>query len=154
MRVLADPDRLAQIVGILVGNASKFTPPSGELRVSAAVRDDAVEIVVADTGPGIEPGMQPQLFDLFDRDPDAGGDAPQGLGTGLAIDYALFVISRFREELALLPEDDPHASAKAMRELGYQPRPVRLGIREALRWFQEEGMLPRDRPLTPRGVVG
>ena len=85
LRVLADPDRLAQIVGILVGNASKFTPPSGELRVSAAVRDDAVEIVVADSGPGIEPSMQPQLFDLFDRDPDADGDAPQGLGTGLAI---------------------------------------------------------------------
>ena len=37
------------------------------------------------------------------------------LGTGLAIDYALFVISRFREELAQLPEDDPKASAKAMR---------------------------------------
>ena len=37
------------------------------------------------------------------------------LGMGLAIDYALFIISRFREELALLPEDDPEASAKAMR---------------------------------------
>ena len=37
------------------------------------------------------------------------------LGTGLAIDYALFVISRFREELAQLPEDDPKASSKAMR---------------------------------------
>ena len=37
------------------------------------------------------------------------------LGTGLAIDYALFVVSRFREELARLPEDDPEASAKAIR---------------------------------------
>ncbi|MCW2797821.1 MMPL family transporter [Nocardioides sp.] len=37
------------------------------------------------------------------------------LGIGLAIDYALFVISRFREELALLPADDPDASAKAIR---------------------------------------
>ena len=37
------------------------------------------------------------------------------LGTGLAIDYALFVISRFREELARLPEDDPQAAAKAIR---------------------------------------
>ena len=56
--------------------------------------------------------------------------------------------------LQALPLPAYHSSAKAMRELGYQPRPVRLGIREALRWFQEEGMLPRDRPLTPRGVVG
>jgi RND superfamily putative drug exporter len=37
------------------------------------------------------------------------------LGTGLAIDYALFVVSRFREELARLPEDDPTASAQAIR---------------------------------------
>ena len=37
------------------------------------------------------------------------------LGTGLAIDYALFVISRFREELAKLPDDDPEAAAKAIR---------------------------------------
>ncbi|MGH3413779.1 MAG: MMPL family transporter [Marmoricola sp.] len=37
------------------------------------------------------------------------------LGMGLAIDYALFMISRFREELARLPVDDPHASASAIR---------------------------------------
>jgi RND superfamily putative drug exporter len=37
------------------------------------------------------------------------------LGIGLAIDYALFVVSRFREELALLPEDDPDAAAKAVQ---------------------------------------
>ena len=37
------------------------------------------------------------------------------LGIGLAIDYALFVISRFREELALLPDDDPDAVATAIR---------------------------------------
>ena len=36
------------------------------------------------------------------------------LGMGLAIDYALFMISRFREELARLPMDDPDASAKAI----------------------------------------
>jgi RND superfamily putative drug exporter len=37
------------------------------------------------------------------------------LGIGLAIDYALFVISRFREELALLPADDPEAVSTAIR---------------------------------------
>ena len=37
------------------------------------------------------------------------------LGIGLAIDYALFVISRFREELALLPLDDPDAASTAIR---------------------------------------
>jgi len=45
------------------------------------------------------------------------------------------------------------SSALAQRTLGYRPRPVRHGIRDALRWYQEQGLLPRDRPLTPRGVL-
>ena len=45
------------------------------------------------------------------------------------------------------------SSVKAQRMLGYRPRPVRRGIREALRWYQEQGLLSRERPLTPRGVV-
>ena len=45
------------------------------------------------------------------------------------------------------------SSGKAERALGYQPRPLRRGIREALRWYQEQGLLRRDHPLTPRGVV-
>lgn len=45
------------------------------------------------------------------------------------------------------------SSQKAQRELGYQPGPVRKGIREGYRWFQEEGILPRDRPLSPHGAI-
>ena len=45
------------------------------------------------------------------------------------------------------------STAKAQRMLGYRPRPVRRGIREALRWYQEQGLLSPERPLTPRGVV-
>ncbi len=42
-----------------------------------------------------------------------------------------------------------YSSRKAQLQLGYRPRPVRLGIREAYRWFQEERYLARDRPLSP-----
>ena len=45
------------------------------------------------------------------------------------------------------------SSSLAQRTLGYRPRPVRRGIRDALRWYQEQQLLPRDRPLTPRGVL-
>ncbi|MDY7225371.1 NAD-dependent epimerase/dehydratase family protein [Hyalangium rubrum] len=41
------------------------------------------------------------------------------------------------------------SSRKAELELGYRPRPVRLGAREALRWFQQEGMLSLDKTLAP-----
>lgn len=55
--------------------------------------------------------------------------------------------------IAALAEPRYVSSAKAARELDYRPRPVRLGIRDALRWLQEEGALPRDQPLAPRGVL-
>jgi two-component system CheB/CheR fusion protein len=79
--VIGDAGRLVQVVGNLIGNASKFTPKSGRVRVTAHRRDGAVEIVVADDGQGIDAATIPHLFDLFDRAPDA----TQGLGTGLAI---------------------------------------------------------------------
>jgi len=85
VRVAADADRLVQVVSNLVGNASKFTPQEGKLRVSATVCDGAfVDIVVGDNGPGIERDLQPGLFDLFDR-PTGDRKASQGLGTGLAL---------------------------------------------------------------------
>jgi dihydroflavonol-4-reductase len=84
-------------------------------------------------------------------------------------DLALAVAGRVAQVAFRLPGlrgKDPGASAlpslahpsyvssmKAVRELGYAPRPVRAGIRDALRWFQEEGVLPRDVPLAPRGVL-
>ncbi len=83
LAVIADADRLAQVIGNLVGNASKFTPKSGDLSVSATRVDDVVEITVSDTGQGIDASVQPRLFDLFDRYADR--VASQGLGTGLAI---------------------------------------------------------------------
>lgn len=45
------------------------------------------------------------------------------------------------------------SSGKAMRELGYRVHPIRLGIREALRWFQEQGLVSRDHALQPQGVL-
>jgi len=42
-----------------------------------------------------------------------------------------------------------YSARKAQQELGFRPTPVRLGIREAYRWFQDEGSLARDRPLSP-----
>jgi CheY-like chemotaxis protein/anti-sigma regulatory factor (Ser/Thr protein kinase) len=78
---VGDAGRLVQVIGNLIGNASKFTPKSGCVRVTANARDGAAEIVVADDGQGIDAATIPHLFDLFDRAPDA----TQGLGTGLAI---------------------------------------------------------------------
>jgi signal transduction histidine kinase len=83
--VRADVNRLQQVVWNLVSNAVKFTPLGGRVDVRL-VRDGAfVEVVVTDTGRGIEPDFLPFVFDRFRQ---AGGpDARRagGLGLGLAI---------------------------------------------------------------------
>jgi signal transduction histidine kinase/CheY-like chemotaxis protein len=83
--VLADPDRLAQVVSNLLSNAAKYTPPGGHIRVSATREGDEVMIRVRDTGMGIDPAILPRVFDLFTQDQQAIDRAQGGLGLGLAI---------------------------------------------------------------------
>ena len=83
--ILADVDRLQQIVWNLLSNAIKFTPAGGrvELRVGAA--PNGIEIAVRDSGAGIDPAFLPFVFDRF-RQADASIRREQGgLGLGLAI---------------------------------------------------------------------
>ncbi|HKP77166.1 MAG TPA: GAF domain-containing sensor histidine kinase, partial [Longimicrobiaceae bacterium] len=84
--VHADRGRLLQVLSNLVGNAVKFTPAGGEVRIGAEAAGDAVRFWVRDTGPGIDAEHLPRLFDRFWQ--GRHGDA-QGLGLGLAIAKAI-----------------------------------------------------------------
>jgi two-component system, sensor histidine kinase ChiS len=78
--VLADEDRLAQILFNLVGNAVKFTD-SGQVLISAKVRGgDAVDVFVSDTGIGIAPEKHSEIFAPFEQ-----GDGGYRGGTGLGL---------------------------------------------------------------------
>ncbi|HEX7837378.1 MAG TPA: ATP-binding protein [Kofleriaceae bacterium] len=79
--VLCDRERVLQVLANLVGNAIKFTPERGDIRVVATRSESAVRISISDTGPGI-PG--PQLLRIFDRY-WKGGEARAGTGLGLYI---------------------------------------------------------------------
>jgi signal transduction histidine kinase len=80
--VRADEGRVLQVIGNLVGNALKFTEAGGKVRLSACPRDVEVIFSVADTGPGIPPEHQSQLFDTFWQ--ARKGDR-RGVGLGLSI---------------------------------------------------------------------
>lgn len=82
--LLADPDRLLQVVINLLSNAVKFTE-QGEVVCGAKLVEQGVAIYVRDTGIGISPADQQQLFERFRQVGDTLTDKPKGTGLGLAI---------------------------------------------------------------------
>jgi signal transduction histidine kinase len=86
VQVLADRERVLQVLGNLIGNAAKFTPRGGRISVTGATSDTEITIAVADTGPGIPPEDQEHIFDRFFRGSRPSG---HGAGLGLAIAHAL-----------------------------------------------------------------
>jgi FixJ family two-component response regulator/two-component sensor histidine kinase len=88
--VLADPDKINQVLMNLIGNAIKFTPASGTVTVSASRNDQKnVQVSVSDTGPGVLPSERKTIFDKFYQIADEEGAKPKGTGLGLAICKAL-----------------------------------------------------------------
>jgi PAS domain S-box-containing protein len=80
--VVVDTRRIRQAMSNLLGNAVKFTPEGGTIRVSATDRGDSVAISVVDTGRGISPEHLPRVFDWLWQAPASGRS---GAGLGLAI---------------------------------------------------------------------
>jgi PAS domain S-box-containing protein len=80
--VLADLQRLKQVLLNLLSNAVKYNRPSGSIRVSAEVDGATVVVRVSDTGPGIAAEDLPRLFTPFDR---IGAEASDIEGTGLGL---------------------------------------------------------------------
>ncbi len=80
-----DKTRLIQIVANLVGNAAKYTPPQGILRIGAHGAGDDVILTVRDNGEGIPDELLPRIFELFSQGERAPDRAEGGLGLGLAL---------------------------------------------------------------------
>ena len=84
-RSVGDADRLQQIVWNLLSNAVKFTPRGGTVTAALAASNGSDEIIVSDTGKGIDPAFLPHVFAPF-RQADASTTRDHGgLGLGLAI---------------------------------------------------------------------
>ncbi|MEI6084354.1 MAG: phosphate regulon sensor histidine kinase PhoR [Verrucomicrobiota bacterium] len=83
--VLADGQRLHQVLVNLIDNAIKYTPAGTQVRVSATLKNGHVEICVADNGPGIAAEHLPRIFERFYRVDKARSRELGGTGLGLAI---------------------------------------------------------------------
>jgi PAS domain S-box-containing protein len=80
--VVGDHDRLMQVLSNLLGNAIKFSPEGGNVRVRVSRNGDQVVVSVADTGIGISPTDLPHVFERFWRARDS---STKGAGLGLSI---------------------------------------------------------------------
>lgn len=84
-RVRGDKQRLAMLLGNLIGNAVKYTPQGGRVDVSLEVVDEMARVIVRDSGIGIPPEEQARVFEKFYRATNAQGGSTPGTGLGLAI---------------------------------------------------------------------
>jgi histidine kinase len=87
-RVLADPDRLVQLLSGLLSNALRYTP-AGSVSVTARADGVRVAVSVRDTGIGITPEQLPHVFERFFRADSSRARASGGSGVGLTIALAL-----------------------------------------------------------------
>ena len=85
--LVADPDRLAQVLRNLVHNAVAHTAEGGAIEVAATAVGDRVRFEVIDDGPGIAADEAAHLFQRFYRGP--GARERDGTGLGLAIARAI-----------------------------------------------------------------
>jgi len=83
--VLADEDRIGQVLLNLAGNALQYTPARGKVRVAAQRHGGEIRITVSDTGIGIPPEHLPHVFTRFYRVDKSRSRAGGGSGVGLTI---------------------------------------------------------------------
>jgi signal transduction histidine kinase/DNA-binding response OmpR family regulator len=83
--IVADEDRIQQVLWNLLSNAVKFTPRGGSVRLHARRDADGIVLSVVDTGEGVDPAFLPFVFDRFRQADGSSTRAHGGLGLGLAI---------------------------------------------------------------------
>lgn len=85
LTVMAVEDRLVQVLRNLIGNAISFSPPNGQILLSAVPAGNMVEIAVADEGPGIPQAKLDNIFDRFYSERPTSENFGQHSGLGLSI---------------------------------------------------------------------
>ena len=85
VRVSADQARLVQVVGNLIGNASRYSPPSSTIGITLSVDDGKAVLAIVDQGQGISAELMPALFDAYSQGQASPDSKTSGVGLGLAI---------------------------------------------------------------------
>lgn len=97
---MTDPDRIEQVLVILLDNASRYTPKGGTITISARNAKDKIRLSVTDTGCGIPEGDLPHIFERFYKVDKSHSEG----GTGLGLSIAHFIMEKLGETLSVESE--------------------------------------------------
>lgn len=109
----ADPTRMEQVVGNLIGNAVKYTDDGGRIRVQLAADGNEAVLRVQDDGIGIEPELLPRIFNLFVQGSQPLDRARGGLGIGLSLVRRL--VELHNGTISVMSDGPGHGSTFVMR---------------------------------------
>jgi len=115
--VLADPDRLAQVLANLISNAAKFSPANGTVELAVVPKADRVRVTVRDHGPGIPEEFRDRVFQRFAQ-ADASNTRQRG-GTGLGLSISKAIIEKMGGLIGFEPA--PGGGTSFFFDLPYQP---------------------------------
>lgn len=99
MTVLADPERIGQVIRNLLNNALRHTPIGTPVALRATRLDGAVRVEIADQGPGIDPADRARIMEKFSR-----GRTARGEGRGLGLYLSQRILQSHGTELKILSE--------------------------------------------------
>lgn len=105
--LMADEVYLEEIVGNLLTNVDKYTPPKSPVELTAVVNDHCLHIMVTDFGPGVPPAYQETIFDRFRRRQEGDRLVHRGWGLGLYFARKLTEAQNGRLTLVSPVHDDP-----------------------------------------------
>mgnify|MGYP002797578960 FL=1 len=109
-QIIADRDRILQVLMNVVSNAIKYTPDGGEIRISAARAGGKVRLEVSDNGIGIPQADRGRVFERFYR-VDKARSRESG-GTGLGLSIAKEIIDRHQGSISLVDREGPGTTVR------------------------------------------
>ena len=97
---MTDPDRIEQVLIILIDNAMRYTPEGGTITIGMCNAKDAIVLTVTDTGCGISKEDLPHIFERFYKVDKSRGEG----GTGLGLSIAHFIMEKLGESITVESE--------------------------------------------------